>query len=31
MQEAVPVGQGGMAAILGLSDDDVRAVCAEAV
>lgn len=29
MQEAVPVGQGGMAAILGLSDDDVRAVCAE--
>jgi [acyl-carrier-protein] S-malonyltransferase len=28
MQEAVPVGQGGMAAILGLSDDDVRAVCA---
>jgi [acyl-carrier-protein] S-malonyltransferase len=30
MQEAVPVGQGGMAAILGLSDDDVRAVCLEA-
>jgi [acyl-carrier-protein] S-malonyltransferase len=30
MQEAVPVGQGGMAAILGLSDDDVRAVCIEA-
>ncbi|MGY8524015.1 ACP S-malonyltransferase [Paracidovorax citrulli] len=30
MQEAVPVGEGGMAAILGLSDDDVRAVCAEA-
>jgi [acyl-carrier-protein] S-malonyltransferase len=28
MQEAVPVGQGGMAAILGLSDDDVRDVCA---
>ncbi|RJF98389.1 ACP S-malonyltransferase [Noviherbaspirillum saxi] len=27
MQEAVPVGQGGMAAILGLSDDDVRAAC----
>lgn len=25
MQEAVPVGEGGMAAILGLSDDDVRA------
>ncbi len=30
MQEAVPVGQGGMAAILGLSDDDVRDVCAAA-
>ena len=30
MQEAVPVGQGGMAAILGLSDDDVIAACAEA-
>ena len=30
MQEAVPVGQGGMAAILGLSDEDVRAVCVEA-
>jgi [acyl-carrier-protein] S-malonyltransferase len=30
MQEAVPVGQGGMAAILGLSDEDVRSVCAEA-
>ncbi|WNW14105.1 ACP S-malonyltransferase [Pseudomonas sp. DTU_2021_1001937_2_SI_NGA_ILE_001] len=30
MQEAVPAGQGGMAAILGLSDDDVRAACAEA-
>jgi [acyl-carrier-protein] S-malonyltransferase len=30
MQEAVPVGQGGMAAILGLSDDDVRVVCTEA-
>lgn len=29
MQEAVPVGQGGMAAILGLSDEDVLAVCAE--
>lgn len=29
MQEAVPVGQGGMAAILGLTDDDVCAVCAE--
>jgi [acyl-carrier-protein] S-malonyltransferase len=30
MQEAVPVGQGGMAVILGLGADDVRAVCAEA-
>lgn len=30
MQEAVPVGQGAMAAILGLSDDDVRAACVEA-
>ncbi|MDO8301365.1 ACP S-malonyltransferase [Lacisediminimonas sp.] len=30
MQEAVPVGAGGMAAILGLSDEDVRAACAEA-
>ena len=30
MQEAVPVGQGAMAAILGLSDEDVRAVCAAA-
>ncbi|MFZ6862766.1 ACP S-malonyltransferase [Undibacterium sp. Ji67W] len=30
MQEAVPVGQGGMAAILGLSDEDVAAVCQEA-
>lgn len=30
MQEAVPVGHGGMAAILGLSDEDVRAACAEA-
>jgi len=30
MQEAVPVGQGGMAAILGLSDQDVRDACAEA-
>ncbi|WP_420475272.1 ACP S-malonyltransferase [Noviherbaspirillum sp. ST9] len=30
MQEVVPVGQGGMAAILGLSDDDVRAACAQA-
>lgn len=30
MQEAVPVGEGTMAAILGLSDDDVKAVCQEA-
>ena len=30
MQEAVPAGQGGMAAILGLDDADVIAVCAEA-
>jgi [acyl-carrier-protein] S-malonyltransferase len=30
MQEAVPVGTGGMAAILGLADDQVRAACAEA-
>ncbi|HEX2605228.1 MAG TPA: ACP S-malonyltransferase [Oxalicibacterium sp.] len=30
MQEAVPVGRGGMAAILGLSDADVLAACAEA-
>lgn len=29
MQDAVPVGEGGMAAILGLSDDDVCAICAE--
>ena len=29
MQEAVPVGVGAMAAILGLSDDDVRRACAE--
>lgn len=29
MQEAVPVGHGGMAAILGLSDDEVRAACIE--
>jgi [acyl-carrier-protein] S-malonyltransferase len=31
MQTAVPVGEGGMAAILGLDDDAVRAVCAEAL
>jgi [acyl-carrier-protein] S-malonyltransferase len=30
MQNAVPVGVGGMAAILGLDDDAVRAICAEA-
>jgi len=30
MQEAVPVGQGGMAAIIGLSDEQVRSVCIEA-
>ena len=31
MQEAVSVGQGSMAVVLGLSDDDVRAACLEAV
>ena len=30
MQEAVPLGQGTVAVVLGLSDDDVRAACAEA-
>jgi [acyl-carrier-protein] S-malonyltransferase len=30
MQNAVPVGQGGMAAVLGLDDDAVREVCKEA-
>lgn len=30
MQEAVPAGTGGMAAILGLEDDVVREVCVEA-
>lgn len=30
MQEAVPRGEGAMAAILGLDDDAVRAACAEA-
>ncbi|MDB5908896.1 MAG: S-malonyltransferase [Massilia sp.] len=30
MQDAVPVGQGGMAVILGLGAGDVRAVCREA-
>ncbi len=30
MQEAVPAGEGAMAAILGLDDDQVRSICAEA-
>jgi [acyl-carrier-protein] S-malonyltransferase len=30
MQDAVPAGEGGMAAILGLDDDAVRAACSEA-
>ncbi|HLU20731.1 MAG TPA: ACP S-malonyltransferase [Pusillimonas sp.] len=30
MQQAVPVGQGGMAAVLGLDDDAVRSVCEQA-
>lgn len=30
MQEAVPVGSGAMAAILGLADDEIMAACAEA-
>lgn len=30
MQEAVPAGSGGMAAILGIEDDKVREVCAQA-
>lgn len=30
MQTAVPAGQGGMAAILGLEDDQVRALCEQA-
>ena len=30
MQDAVPVGQGGMAVILGIDADTVRVVCAEA-
>ncbi|MCG1041719.1 ACP S-malonyltransferase [Mycetohabitans sp. B8] len=30
MQQAVPVGAGGMAAVLGLDDDAVRAACSEA-
>jgi [acyl-carrier-protein] S-malonyltransferase len=31
MQEAVPVGQGSMAVVLGLADEDVRAACLEAI
>ncbi|MEJ2180279.1 MAG: ACP S-malonyltransferase [Gammaproteobacteria bacterium] len=30
MQEAVPAGEGAMAAILGLSDDQVRSACSDA-
>lgn len=30
MQQAVPAGEGAMAAILGLEDDDVRAICEQA-
>lgn len=30
MQEAVPAGQGGMAAIIGLADEQVAEICAEA-
>jgi [acyl-carrier-protein] S-malonyltransferase len=30
MQDAVPAGEGGMAAILGLDDDTVRAACGQA-
>ena len=30
MQDAVPVGLGGMAAILGLADEDVRSACRDA-
>lgn len=30
MQEAVPVGQGSMAAIIGLTDDEVKTACNEA-
>ena len=30
MQQAVPAGQGGMAAILGLDDQDIHAACEEA-
>lgn len=31
MQDAVPVGEGAMAAVLGLEDDAVQRACAEAV
>lgn len=31
MQAAVPVGEGGMAAIIGLEHDDVQAICDEAL
>lgn len=30
MQSAVPVGEGGMAAVLGLDDDQVKSICATA-
>jgi len=30
MQEAVPIGEGAMAAVLGLDDDSLRAACSEA-
>ena len=30
MQDAVPAGEGGMAAIIGLEDDQVREICAQA-
>ncbi len=30
MQSAVPVGEGGMAAVLGLDDEEVKKICAEA-
>ena len=29
MQEAVPLGEGGMAAILGLDDEKIKAICAD--
>lgn len=31
MQEAVPVGQGGLAAVVGLDDNSVRTICEQAV